>query len=345
MKTLSLRILLTFCSLTLSLLNLRAQSFTLTGTNQPGATTDFPIPLGAGTTNVSFAITGNATAYSHLLLKAGATPSDTAYDYIAAQNGTTNAINLEAPEFKLTNYVVRVRTPLSSVAHSFTLTVLTNATDFRAATRVATKSIVTTNQGSLTAPNWHYYRVEITTNLTGWRVLLNTTNNGPDLYVQRDALPTTTTYLKRSQSVTNDDLAFAAGELTPGAYFIGVQLPSGSSAYTLRTELINFTNINWDPGLTHLGTQVYTNATTNGGDYYFKITTQNTSLGAWRTALNVSTGEANVYLAKGTPPTAGSNLYKSERAGSDGFVVPSSAFRTDTLRRTKAPPTGAQAAA
>ena len=68
--------------------------------------------MGARAPMFPFAITGNATAYSHLLLKAGATPSDTAYDYIAAQNGTTNAINLEAPEFKLTNYVVRVRTPL-----------------------------------------------------------------------------------------------------------------------------------------------------------------------------------------------------------------------------------------
>lgn len=319
-------ILLTFGSLILSTFNLCSQSFTLTGTNQPGTSTDFPIALATGTTNISFSVAGNVTAYSHLLLKAGSTPSDLDYNYLAAQNGTTNAINLEAPEFKLTNYVVRVRTPAGSAAHSFTLTVFTNATDFRAATRPATKYLLLTNQATIAASTWHYYRVEIATNLTGWRVLLASSNTSPDLYIQRDALPTTTTYLKRSQSSTNDDLAFAAGELTPGAYFIGVLQAAGTTAYTLRTELINFTTLTWDPGLTHLGTQVYTNNNTNSGDYYFKITTQNTSLGAWRTALNITTGEANLYLAKGSPPTVANNLYKSERIGADGFVVPSSAF-------------------
>jgi hypothetical protein len=319
-------VLLSFCSLLFSLCHLAAQSFTLTGTNQPGTTTDFAIPLPAGTTNLSFSVAGNNTTYSHLLLKAGATPNDLDYDFIAAQNGATNALNLEAPEFKLTNYVVRVRTPAGSAAHGFTLLVATNVTDLRAAARPATKSLVSTNQGTITAPTWQYYRVEIPTNTTGWRIQLASANNGPDLYVQRDALPTTTGYLKRSQSSTNDDLAFAGSELTPGAYFIGVLQSSSSSTYTLRTELLNFIPLTWDPGLTHLGTQVYTNNSTNGGDYYFKITTQNTSLGAWRSALNVVTGEANLYLAKGTPPTLASSLYKSERVGSAGFVVPSSAF-------------------
>lgn len=329
MKTFSLsvrRILLALGAVILCTVNLGAQSFTFTGTNQPGATADFPVTLTAGTTNVSFSIAGNGASYSHLLLKAGATPSDLDHDYLAAQTGTTNAINLEAPEFKLTNYVVRVRTPASSAAHSFTLTVFTNVSDIRTAARPATKSLVMTNQGTLTAPTWHYYRVEIPTNTSGWRVQLASANNSPDLYVQRDALPTTTVYLKRSQSSTNDDLAFAAGELTAGAYYIGVLQSSGSGSYMLRTELLNFTPLTWDAGTTHLGTQVYTHSNTNGGDYYFKITTQNTSLGAWRTALNVSTGEANIYLAKGTPPTTANNLYKSERIGSDGFVVPSSAF-------------------
>jgi len=316
----------TICSLLLSIINLCGQSFTLTGTNQPGTTADFSISLAAGTTNVSFSIAGNATSYSHLLLKKGAVPSDADQDFLAAQNGAANAINLEAPEFTLTNYVVRVRTPVSSAAHSFTLTVFTNATDLRAAARPATKSLVATNLGTLAAAGWHYYRVEIATNLPGWRVRLSSTNNGLDLYIQRDALPTTTAYLKRSQASTNDDLPFTTGELTPGAYFIGVLQPAGTGSYTLRSELINFTTLTWDPGTTHLGTQVYTQSDTNGGDYFFKITTQNTSLGAWRTALNVSTGEASVYLAKGSPPTVANNLYKSERAGADGFVIPSSAF-------------------
>ncbi len=303
-----------------------AQSFTLAGTNQPGTAQNFPITLAAGTTNLALSVAGSSTIYSHLLVKKGAAPNDLDYDFLAAQNSTANAINLEAPEFTLTNYVLRVRTPADSLAHSFKITVVTNTPDIRSASQPATKSSSSTSQGALTSATWHYYRVGIPPDASGWRILLSSTNNGPDLYVQRDALPTLGAFLKRSQLSTNDDLVFAPGELPPGAYFIGVFQPSGSSAYTLRTETINFSPLTWDPGTTHLGTQAYTSADTNGGDYYFKITTQNTSLGAWRTALNVSTGEANLYLAKGAPPTAANNLYKSERAGSDGFVVPSSAF-------------------
>lgn len=303
-----------------------AQSFVLTGTNLPGVSQDHAIPLGVGTTNLSIAVGGTAGAYSHLLLKQGVPPADEDYDQIASQNGTANAINIEMPEFRLTNYVLRVRTPAGSLTHNYTVTVLTNAPDIRSAARPATKPLVSTNQGTLTFGNWHYYRVEITTNLPGWRVMLTSTNTSPDLYIQRDSLPGTASYIKRSQSLTNDDLAFATSELPPGAYFIGVYQSTGSGSYTLRTEVINFTQLVWDPGLTHLGTQVYTNTGTNAGDYFFRITTQNTTVGAWRTALNVSTGEANIYLAKGSPPSQGSNLYKSERAGADGFVVPSPAF-------------------
>src|SRR6185436_3951348 len=64
-------------------------------------------------------------------------------------------------------------------------------------------------------------------------------------------------------------------------------------------------------------------------DYYFKITVENTSLGAWRTALNVSTGTANIYLAKGTPPSVANNLFKSERTNSsNGFVISSANFNS-----------------
>lgn len=315
-----------FGSLALCHLNTAGQSFQLAGTNQPGGGQNFAIPLAVGTTNLAISITGSAATYSHLLLRKGVAPSDTAADFSAAQNGAGNAINLESPEFTLTNYVLRVRTPETSLAHTFTVTVATNLAGLRSATHPVTKALVTTNQGALAASTWHYYRVEIPTNLPGWRVILTSTNAGPDLYLQRDALPTPVSFLRRSQAGTNDDIALAASELPAGAYFIGVNQGLGSSGYTLRTEQIQFATLNWDPGMTHLGTQVYTNSGTNGGDYFFKLTTQNTAVGGWRTALNVITGEASIYLSKGTPPTPSNNQFKSERVGSDGFVVSSTGF-------------------
>jgi hypothetical protein len=325
-RAINLGRVLLFGGLALFNINGAGQSFQFTGTNQPGAGQNFAIPLTAGTTNLSISITGGAATHSHLLLRKGIAPSDADHDFSAAQDGAGNAINLESPEFTLTNYVLRVSTPATSQSHSFTVTVTTNVAGIRSAANPATKSLAATNQGAPATGTWHYYRVEVPTNMPGWRVILTSTNTSPDLYIQREALPTTTAFLRRSQAATNDDIAFAASELPAGAYFIGVHQVSGSGSYTLRTELIQFTTINWDSGTTHQGTQVYTPGSTNAGDYYFKIITQNTSVGAWRTALNVSTGEANIYLSKGTPPTPGNNQFKSERVGSDGFVIANTAF-------------------
>ena len=99
---------------------------------------------------------------------------------------------------------------------------------------------------------------------------------------------------------------------------------STSASITVSNTLATLT---WDPGTTPLGTQVFSNPTTNGGCYWFKINTQNPSVGAWRTALNVLAGEANVYLSYGAPPwNTNSYSYGSARVGSDGFVLDASQF-------------------
>src|SRR5437762_10906243 len=130
-------------------LNLSAQTFS--GTNSPGTFHDFPLTLAPGATNLAVTVTGSPTAFSHLLIKAVGAPSDINYDFIALANGEANSINLEAPEFAVTNYVLRVSTPTTSLTHNFTVTVLTNVTDMRTANRAATKSLVTTNQATLNA--------------------------------------------------------------------------------------------------------------------------------------------------------------------------------------------------
>jgi len=321
------RVAFVFCGFALLTLRSHAQSFI--GTNAPGGAQNIAFTPGASSTNISVAVAGSGSTFSHLLLRAGIAPTDTDYDFIAQLDGAGNAVNLESPQFKLTNYIARVRTPLNSLTHVFTMNVVSNVLDMRGVARPATKSLLSTNTGTLAAGGWHYYRIEIpTNNFTGWRLLLTATNAAnADLYVSRNQLPTTSAYDKRSQSTSNDIVAFAGSELTPGAYFVGVYQPSGTANYTLRSEFITFAALTWDPGTTHLGTQVYVNNNTNGGDFYFKVTVQNTALGAWRTALNVTSGDANIYLAKGTPPAPNNNLYKSERTNSsDGFVVPASAF-------------------
>ncbi len=304
----------------------RAQTFT--GSNPPGGYQDFAITAGPGATNLAITVPGNATSFSQLLLKQGVAPSDSDYDFSARASRTTNTINLELPEFVVTNYVLRVRTPTNSQTHSFTVTVLTNVADMRTG-RPATKRIPGYVDGMIAPGSWQYFRMDTPTNLAGWRAVLYSTNSvSPDVFVQTNQLPTLTSFLKRGTNQNPDTITFTNYEASAGAYFIGVSMPgAGSNArYSLALENTDVSSLTWDPGTDFYGTQVYTNQSSIGGDYYFRIVPQNTSKGAWRTALNVLSGEANLYLSHGTLPTPTSCQYKSERVGSDGFVVPASAF-------------------
>ena len=316
--------------------NLKAQTFV--GTNQPGASTNYSFTMGAGATNLSLVVSNSTTAFSHLWLKKGGAAATNDFDFVARLDQKTNSINLELPEFAAPlNYGLLVTTPAGSAAHEFSVALTTNRADLRSAAYPALKPLVFTTTGTLTngatpPGNWHYFQVDVPTNLPGWRVVLSATGVGnPDLYVRRGALPTQSSFDKGSVNQLLDTVVFSDTEATAGTYFIGVFLPNtapGNTSYTLTTELGYLTALAWDPGTTHAGTQVFTNQSPVGGDYFFKITTQNTSVGAWRTALNVISGEADVYLRQGTF-SADPNSYptRSPRVGSDGFVLHSSEFQ------------------
>jgi len=300
---------------------------TFFGTNAPGTAQDFAFTIAPGATNLSVTVAGTATNFSHLLLKKGGTPSDSDFDFIAQLDGVTNAINLELPELVATNYGLRVRTPTNSLAHEFVVTLATNLAGMRSASWPVSKPQATTVTGTLTNGQFHYFRFEIPTNSPGWRLVLNSPGtNAASLYVRRDALPDSGSFDRAVTGLTNATVVFTEAQATPGAYFVGVYEPAGANAYTLYSEVGYFGTLTWDPGLTPKGTQVHTNTSPTGGDYYFKISTQTPNAGAWRTTLAVLSGEAGVSIRKGALPDGNNDVAMSDRTGSDGFVLHSSQF-------------------
>ena len=305
---------------------LYAQSFT--GTNVPGAGSNFTFTVGASATNLSLVVSNNLSAYSYLLLAKGRPPTDVDFDFVSRLVGATNRINLQSPEFVATNYGLRVLTPAASASHGFAVTLTTNRTDLRTAPYPVLKPIAFTTTGTVTnapgAEGWNYFQVDVPTNLPGWRLVLSTTNANADLFLRKSLLPTAGAYDKRSSDQPVDTVVCNGIEATAGTYFIGVRLPASAatnSAYTLTAELGWLNELTWDPGTVDLGTQVYTNQSPSGGDYFFHIVTLSTANGAWRSALRVTSGEANLYLRQGSPAQTNVYHYASVRVGSDGFVL------------------------
>ncbi len=303
------------------------------GTNAPGAASNFAFTNPVAVTNLSLTISNNTGgAFSHLLLKQGGTPTDSDYDFIAQLDGApssvTNAINLQLPEVAAGMYGFRVRTPGNSAEHAFVVTLLTNITDLRTATHPATKPQSSVSTGSLTTGQFHYFRIEIPTASPGWRLVLNSSGPGNgEIYVRKNALPDTGSFDKRVVGLTNATIVYTDAELTAGgAYFIAVRANGGATGYTLYSESGYLTTLTWDPGTTPGGTQVYSNSNPAGGFFYFKMQTQNAGIGAWRTALKVFSGEADVFLKQGAPASDTDYSFQSSRTGSDGMVLHASQF-------------------
>ncbi len=185
-----------------------------------------------------------------------------------------------------------------------------------------------TATGTLSATNqWAYFEVTVPPGNEGWRLTLNATGGSDaDLYLQRGTnAPTTISYINASSGQTTDTLTLTAAEATPTNYVVGVYLPVGSSgsvSFTLTSESRYLTNLAWDPGIADTGSAVFTNTSATGGEYFFKVVTENADLGMWRTALRVTGGEANLYLSKDALPSISVYSNKSDRTGSDGIVSP-----------------------
>ena len=89
--------------------------------------------------------------------------------------------------------------------------------------------------------------------------------------------------------------------------------------------------LSWDHGTTDSGSEVYTHPNTNAESPVFRIVVQSTTVGGWRTMLNVTAGEANLYLSRGSIPDEGSCQFKSERTGADGIVLAADEFNPDEV--------------
>ena len=142
-------------------------------------------------------------------------------------------------------------------------------------------------------------------------------------------------------TAVNLPATIAGGNWSPSAGLVFPMLNSGQSYQIAATATdilsnsatatITVTNVmtvlTWDPGQSPGGTAVLQNPNTNGGNYWFQITPPTPALGVWRTALNVSTGQAGVYLSQATPPNIFNGSYASANPGSNGFVVDASQFQ------------------
>ncbi len=96
--------------------------------------------------------------------------------------------------------------------------------------------------------------------------------------------------------------------------------------YTATTVTLDdwqpvITDLVWDPGSAEAGTEVSSHTATRAGRHYYRVVTQATDIGAWRTRLTIASGDAALYLRTGSLPLSTSSTHSSTQVGSDGVML------------------------
>ncbi|MDZ8117486.1 BACON domain-containing protein [Pontiella agarivorans] len=164
-------------------------------------------------------------------------------------------------------------------------------------------------------------------NVGYWRSVLTVTSGEADLYMSTSPSVTTNYYSQKSDTVSNDRITRALSGVQ--TWYILVE-SEAHSTWSLFAGDMHVHDLTWDPGTAQSGTEVYTNPGTAEGSYLFRIVTQDTpnNAGLWRTVLNLTAGEADLYTDPNANIAPNEYQYRSEAAGSDTIVQSLSAGQT-----------------
>ena len=172
----------------------------------------------------------------------------------------------------------------------------------------------------------YFFRIQPQAIGTGvWRTILDVQSGEANLYLA-PWLPTTDNFTYASTNVGPDEVVVSGSEFTPGSeWYVLVHALPGSQ-WRLMTGQAYVQLLEWDDGSTPGGTAVFSNPPFRFLNYYFKIATKDSQAGAWRTALNVTGKEADLFIRQDSLPSTSDYTFSSTRIGSDGVVAYPSQF-------------------
>jgi hypothetical protein len=106
--------------------------------------------------------------------------------------------------------------------------------------------------------------------------------------------------------------------------FLLVYAHTAGTTFEVQAEPLYARSLTWDPGSAQAGTNVATKPAGAFGDHLYRITAQASTWRAWRSVLNVTAGEADLWMANNSVPS--SNSYGPDKDGSDGIVLGQNEF-------------------
>jgi hypothetical protein len=252
---------------------------TFSGANSPGYPSEFSFTIGAGEEPLRINVPVHGEIESQILLKYGSPlVSESDFQYASVLKDFEHVLELGSPDLIPGQWYVWVYTPPSAPGiHPFTLY---QQTGIEAQPEDLSFKLGTAS-ASLDSSGRRFYRVAVPVDQEGWRIVLSATGSS-NIILRKDGVSGPTVASNYYNALHT--LLLSPGDLTGGTvYYLEVYANEALSC-DLTSDLVYMRELQWDEGVSPEGTQAMLNPDGIGGDYLFRITSQDSNYGACATA-------------------------------------------------------------
>jgi len=274
-----------------------------------GSETFFRFDVPVGQTDITFEMSGGS-GNADLYIKKGAQPTTSSYDFRPVDNGNTESISISTPNPEGTWYVM-----LKAAKAYDGVTLLA---DYR-----ATETIVTLSNGvpvtnlSGSAGTEKIFRIDVPAHQQKFEIRISGGTGDADLYVKNSSRPTTSDYDYRPNLLGNNE-AVTIDDPIPATWYIMVR---GHQAFSGVTLLATYggaapeTVVTLQNGVAVTGVNGAASA-----EKFFKIDVPS-GQAKLEVAMSGGTGDADLYVRKGSKPTTSEWDYRPYLIGNNESVT------------------------
>ncbi|MGE5295495.1 MAG: pre-peptidase C-terminal domain-containing protein, partial [Solirubrobacterales bacterium] len=271
--------------------------------------TYYKIIVPAGQDSLLFSMSGG-TGNADLYIKKGSKPTTSSYDYKPTQAGNTESVSIGGNSVPGTWYVMIKGTAAYSG--------VTLVADYSASTTAVTltNGVPVTNI-SAAQGGAKYYKIEVPSGQTKLEIAMSGGTGDADMYVKFGEVPTTSLYDYRPYLPGNDETV-TVNNPTAGTWYIMLR---GYQAFSGVTLLATYGGTVPDT-VVELQNGVAVNGLTGsaGGETYYKIVVPS-GQAKLEIAMSGGTGDADMYVRKGSKPTTTEWDYRPYQIGNNETVT------------------------
>ena len=264
----------------------------------------YQFDLPAGQSNLQIQMSGG-TGDADLYVRLKSAPTATEYDYRPFQSGNNETVTVSAPAAGTWFVMIRSYSDYSGV---------TLKASWGSVTVLQDEVPVSNLSGALNSET--FFKIDVPAGQTNLLFTMSGGTGNADIYVKKDTKPTTSDWEYRQTTSGNNESISLTNDILGGTWYVMLK---GVKAYSGVTLVANYSVVETVVALTNgvpvtdlygiAGTQKFFSLDVPAGQTKFEIRTSG------------GTGDADLYVRRGSKPTTSTYDYKPNLVGNDEAVT------------------------